>query len=85
MCEYVYVQEEHAKNLPPASLRRIMSMNRPELCYIVVGCLATFISGGLQPCFAIIFSGAINVYDADMLMMIILNFIKAVLLCSALK
>ena len=36
-------------------------MNKPEMAYIVIGCIAVFISGGLQPAFAIIFSGALSV------------------------
>lgn len=60
-------EEEATKKLPPASIFRIMSMNKPEMSYIVVGCICVFISGGLMPCFSIIFSGAINVSHSSSL------------------
>ena len=55
------MKEEAAKKLPVASLKRILAMNKPEMMYIVIGCVSVVISGGMQPTFAIILSGATSV------------------------
>ncbi|ELU04466.1 hypothetical protein CAPTEDRAFT_135774, partial [Capitella teleta] len=52
------VSEEEAleEELEEADLSRIMRMNSPEWAYIMLGCLAALVSGGIQPSFAIVFS-----------------------------
>ena len=43
------------------SLTRIMRLNGPEWYYIIAGCLAAIVNGGVQPAFAVIFAEIIGV------------------------
>lgn len=36
-------------------------MNRPEWSYIIIGCIASVIAGGIQPGFGIVLSKAVAV------------------------
>lgn len=38
-------------------------MNKPEWIFIAIGCLASIVSGGVQPAFAIVFSKVIAVFS----------------------
>lgn len=38
-------------------------MNKPEWSFIALGCLASLVSGGVQPAFAIVFSKVIAVFS----------------------
>ena len=40
-----------------------MAFNKPEWPYIIIGCLASFISGGVSPAFGVIFAQVISVYQ----------------------
>ena len=42
-------------------MARILQLSKPELSYIIFGCLASLVSGGVNPAFAIVFSKVINV------------------------
>ena len=43
------------------SFARIMKMNAPEWMFIVGGCLAAIVNGGVQPAFAVIFAEILGV------------------------
>ncbi|XP_064648001.1 ATP-dependent translocase ABCB1-like isoform X1 [Lineus longissimus] len=47
---------------PKPSFGRVLAMNKPEWGYIVGGCFASLINGGIQPAFAIIFAEFIGVF-----------------------
>lgn len=42
-------------------MARVFKMNQPEWMFIVLGCLAAILSGGVQPAFGVILSKAIGV------------------------
>lgn len=46
-----------------ADLKRMFMMNKPEWGFIVMGCLASIVSGGVQPAFAVVFSKVIAVFS----------------------
>uniref|UniRef100_A0A803TPG3 ABC-type xenobiotic transporter n=1 Tax=Anolis carolinensis TaxID=28377 RepID=A0A803TPG3_ANOCA len=52
------LQEEH---LPEVPYSRILSLNKPELCYIIIGVIAAAIGGGVTPAFAIMLGKIIGV------------------------
>ena len=41
---------------------RVLQLSKPESFYIVLGCLASIVSGGVNPAFAIVFSKIIIVF-----------------------
>jgi len=47
------------KKGPP--LKKVLALNRPELSYIIVGCIASVVSGAVQPAYAVILSKATGV------------------------
>ncbi|XP_062617340.1 ATP-dependent translocase ABCB1-like isoform X1 [Saccostrea cucullata] len=48
---------------PPASMAQILRMNAKEWPYILFGCLAALLNGGVQPSFAVIFSEILGVFS----------------------
>jgi len=42
-------------------MRKVFALNKPEWFYILIGCLASIINGGLQPAFGIVLSKSIAV------------------------
>lgn len=42
---------------------KVLKMNGPEWYFILIGCLASLISGAIQPAFSIVFSKAIAVFS----------------------
>ena len=52
-------QEE--EDLPEPAMGRVMRMNAPEWPYILCGCIASIISGGIQPAFAVVFAEILGV------------------------
>lgn len=40
---------------------KVLALNKPEWFFIVVGCLASIISGAVQPAFSVIFSKVLSV------------------------
>ena len=40
---------------------KVLALNKPEWYFIVIGCIASLISGAVQPAFSIVFSKAIYV------------------------
>ncbi|XP_060081688.1 ATP-dependent translocase ABCB1-like [Ylistrum balloti] len=55
-------KEKKDEDLPEPSFKRIMRLCATEWYLIVVGCFASLLFGGVQPCFAIIFSSIITVF-----------------------
>ncbi|XP_039593521.1 ATP-dependent translocase ABCB1-like isoform X2 [Polypterus senegalus] len=53
---------EEDENLPEASFLRILSLNKKEWHYLMVGLLASLICGAVYPCFGIIFAKIIGVF-----------------------
>ncbi|XP_069110402.1 phosphatidylcholine translocator ABCB4-like isoform X1 [Argopecten irradians] len=54
--------DKKEEDLLEPSFKRIMRLNSPEWYLIVIGCIASLLFGGVQPCFAIIFSSIITVF-----------------------
>nr|UOU03320.1 ATP-binding cassette subfamily B1-2 [Brachionus rubens] len=52
-----------SEKLPEPSLVRAFYLNKPEWGYIAIGCLASFVSGAVQPAFSIVFSKVISVFQ----------------------
>lgn len=44
-----------------AGMGRVMRLNAPEWYFILLGCLAALINGGLMPAFAVIFAEILGV------------------------
>lgn len=44
-----------------ASMATLMRYNGPEWHYIVLGCISSFLHGGVQPVVAIVFGGLLGV------------------------
>ncbi|KAJ6666730.1 hypothetical protein lerEdw1_020454 [Lerista edwardsae] len=53
------------ENLPPVSFVKIMSLNKSEWPYFLVGTFSAIINGALQPAFSVIFSEIIAVFAED--------------------
>ncbi|KAK3779552.1 hypothetical protein RRG08_045298 [Elysia crispata] len=53
-----------AENMPvaPKTWSRIFKLNRPEWCYIFVGCVAAFLNGAVQPSWSLILAEAIEAF-----------------------
>ena len=49
--------------MPEPSLIRAFQLNRPEWGFIIIGCIASFVSGAIQPAFSIVFSKVIAVFQ----------------------
>lgn len=41
----------------------MFKMNKPEWGFILLGCLSSIVSGGVQPAFAVVFSKVIAVFS----------------------
>ncbi|KAA3682419.1 ATP-binding cassette, subfamily B (MDR/TAP), member 1 [Paragonimus westermani] len=59
---YAAMLRNQAKKVKKSSIRRILEMNRPELMYIVLGCISAVIAGAVQPSFAILYSEVYNIF-----------------------
>ncbi|KAK7110228.1 ATP-dependent translocase ABCB1-like isoform X2 [Littorina saxatilis] len=55
-------EKEEKEDLPKAPFTRLLRMNAPEWKFILLGCFAGLINGGIQPAFAVIFSKVIGVF-----------------------
>ncbi|XP_076435076.1 ATP-dependent translocase ABCB1-like isoform X2 [Babylonia areolata] len=55
-------KKDEKEELPNAPFTRLMRMNSPEWVYILLGCIAAILNGGVQPSFAVIFSKIIGVF-----------------------
>ncbi|XP_076435094.1 ATP-dependent translocase ABCB1-like [Babylonia areolata] len=55
-------KKDEKEELPNAPFTRLMRMNAPEWVYILLGCIAAILNGGVQPSFAVIFSKIIAVF-----------------------
>jgi len=56
-------EEEEEEKLPDPPLKRIMQMNASEWPFILAGCFAAIINGGIQPGFAYVFSEILGVFS----------------------
>ncbi|KAJ8004768.1 hypothetical protein DPEC_G00139710 [Dallia pectoralis] len=56
-------KKKEESNLPDVPFSRILSMNKPEWPYLVVGILASILGGGVYPCVAILFAKIIGVFS----------------------
>ncbi|XP_073541681.1 ATP-dependent translocase ABCB1-like isoform X2 [Phyllobates terribilis] len=55
--------KEVQEALPDFSLNKILALNKPEWCYIVIGVIAAAICGGIYPTFAVIFGKVIGAFS----------------------
>nr|XP_039263789.1 ATP-dependent translocase ABCB1-like isoform X2 [Styela clava] len=60
--EVVMDEEEEEEDLPEVPFSRVVALNKPELGFIISGCFAAAVNGGIQPCFAILFSGILGIF-----------------------
>ncbi|KAG9485029.1 hypothetical protein GDO78_008248, partial [Eleutherodactylus coqui] len=56
-------KEVSEDNLPKFSLSKILALNKPEMCYIILGVIAAAICGGIYPTFAVIFGKVIGAFS----------------------
>merc|ERR1712136_659796 len=56
-------EEEEEEDIPDVPFSRVVKLNKPELPWIIVGCCACAVTGGIQPAFAILFSNVISVFS----------------------
>lgn len=54
-------EEEEKEKKPDVGFGRIIRYNAPEWPFILVGCIAACLNGGVQPAFAVIFAELIGV------------------------
>jgi len=50
------------KKLIDVPFSRLIGLNRPEVPYIIIGCVCAAINGATQPVFSIIFSEMVNLF-----------------------
>jgi hypothetical protein len=53
-----FESDEKKPELKDPPLRMVFELNRPEFHFIAIGCLASLVSGAIQPAFAVVFSKA---------------------------
>ncbi|KAG5449322.1 ATP-binding cassette sub- B member 5, partial [Clonorchis sinensis] len=58
----VWKVEDELKQIKRSPLARMLRMNRPELAFIVLGCLCSAVSGATQPVFAILYSQLFEIF-----------------------
>ncbi|KAJ7322390.1 hypothetical protein JRQ81_018677, partial [Phrynocephalus forsythii] len=51
------------EKLPEVPYSRILALNKPEFCYIVIGVIAAAIGGGVTPAFAVLFGKIIGAFQ----------------------
>ncbi|XP_067650527.1 ATP-dependent translocase ABCB1-like isoform X2 [Haliotis asinina] len=56
-------EETEDESLPKVSFVTILKLNAPEALYILFGCFAAVINGGVQPAFSVIFADILGVYQ----------------------
>nr|AEQ19307.1 p-glycoprotein [Brachionus orientalis]AEQ19309.1 p-glycoprotein [Brachionus orientalis] len=56
-------KEEKKEKKKDVSMFQVLKLNGPEWYFIVIGCLASLISGAVQPAFSIVFSKAIFIFS----------------------
>ncbi|XP_062840207.1 ATP-binding cassette sub-family B member 5 isoform X1 [Anolis carolinensis] len=56
-------KDEVEEHLPEVPYSRILSLNKPELCYIIIGVIAAAIGGGVTPAFAIMLGKIIGAFQ----------------------
>ncbi|XP_069504348.1 ATP-dependent translocase ABCB1-like [Ambystoma mexicanum] len=56
-------EEEEAEPLPTVPFSRLLALNKPEWCFIILGVIASAICGGIYPTFAVIFGKMIGAFQ----------------------
>lgn len=56
-------EPEEKEDLPPAPFSRLLALNKPEWCFIILGVIASAICGGIYPTFAVIFGMMIGAFQ----------------------
>ncbi|XP_061441927.1 ATP-binding cassette sub-family B member 5 [Rhineura floridana] len=56
-------EDKVEEKLPEVPYSRILALNKPEFCYIVVGVIAAAIGGGVTPAFAVLFGKIIGAFQ----------------------
>lgn len=54
----MYLQDS---DIPEVGMTRLIRVNAPEWLFIMIGCVAALVNGGIMPAFAVIFSEIIGV------------------------
>ncbi|KAK6172116.1 hypothetical protein SNE40_018066 [Patella caerulea] len=57
------VEKVEDEELPSVGFGRMIRTNGPEWFYILIGCFASILNGGVQPAFAIIFAEVLGVFQ----------------------
>ena len=60
------LQEEWDKEIPPASLTRLLKVNSPEWWLIVVGVLGAVVNGSIFPIYSILFGEVLRVFQESL-------------------
>uniref|UniRef100_F6URM6 Multidrug resistance protein 1A n=1 Tax=Ciona intestinalis TaxID=7719 RepID=F6URM6_CIOIN len=60
--EEVKEEADEDEDLPDYSIMRVIRMNKPEFGYILLGCIAAAVNGGIQPVFAVLFSEILSTF-----------------------
>ncbi|ESO94117.1 hypothetical protein LOTGIDRAFT_145119, partial [Lottia gigantea] len=58
-------EEKDDKKVPSVGFGRLIKTNSPEWYFILVGCFASLLNGGVQPAFAIIFAEVLGVKERN--------------------
>ncbi|KAF7260037.1 hypothetical protein EG68_02390 [Paragonimus skrjabini miyazakii] len=53
---------DQVKKMKKSPIKRLLKINRPELKYIVLGCISAVIAGAVQPSFAILYSEVYSIF-----------------------
>ncbi|KAA3682424.1 ATP-binding cassette, subfamily B (MDR/TAP), member 1 [Paragonimus westermani] len=56
------VVSDQVKKMRKSPIKRLLKINRPELKYIVLGCISAVIAGAVQPSFAILYSEVYSIF-----------------------
>nr|XP_039267519.1 ATP-dependent translocase ABCB1-like [Styela clava] len=56
------IEEEEEEDLPDASIKRMLILNRPEWCYIIFGCFFAFIAGSIDALTSLIFPQVFTIF-----------------------
>merc|ERR1712136_320810 len=56
-------EKEKEELIKEFSFSDVMALNKPETGYIIIGCIAAGVNGGVQPLFAIIFADILKVFS----------------------
>jgi ABC-type multidrug transport system fused ATPase/permease subunit len=55
-------EDEEDEKLPPVPLARLVSLSKPDMFWIIVGCVGGIVNGAVMPSFALIFGEFIDLF-----------------------